>query len=50
MYVTDSYHTHPLTSVRTGHTLRVSCLSVAPDGSALATASWDSLIKVRVCV
>jgi guanine nucleotide-binding protein G(I)/G(S)/G(T) subunit beta-1 len=29
-----------------GHTNRVSCLSVAPDGMALCTGSWDSTLKI----
>lgn len=30
----------------TGHENRVSCLGVAPDGKALCTGSWDTLLKV----
>jgi guanine nucleotide-binding protein G(I)/G(S)/G(T) subunit beta-1 len=29
-----------------GHENRVSCLGVTPDGKALATGSWDTLLKV----
>lgn len=29
-----------------GHENRISCLSVSPDGVALATGSWDTLLKV----
>jgi len=30
-----------------GHENRVSCLGVSPDGMALCTGSWDSLLKVK---
>ena len=29
------------------HDNRVSCLGVSPDGTALATGSWDTVLKVR---
>lgn len=29
-----------------GHENRVSCLGVAPNGSALCTGSWDTLLKI----
>lgn len=32
--------------VLAGHDNRVSCLGVAPDGSALCTGSWDATLKV----
>jgi len=30
----------------TGHEARVSCVQVSPDGSALASAGWDSLVRI----
>lgn len=30
----------------TEHNNRISCLSVAPDGSALCTASWDNYLRI----
>jgi WD40 repeat protein len=30
----------------TDHETRVSCLSVSPDGYALATGSWDHNLKI----
>jgi guanine nucleotide-binding protein G(I)/G(S)/G(T) subunit beta-1 len=36
------------TSLVAAHEQRISSLAVAPDGSALATGSWDALVKVWV--
>lgn len=33
-------------TVLAAHNERVSCLEVAPDGTALATGSWDTLLKI----
>ena len=33
--------------VLAGHDNRISCLGISGDGIALATGSWDSLLKVR---
>jgi len=30
----------------TDHETRVSCISVSPDGTALATGSWDHNLKI----
>lgn len=32
--------------VLAGHDNRVSCLGVTEDGSAVATGSWDSFLKI----
>lgn len=32
----------------TGHENRVSCVGTTADGKALATGSWDTLVKVRL--
>jgi guanine nucleotide-binding protein G(I)/G(S)/G(T) subunit beta-1 len=34
--------------VLAGHENRVSCLGVSPDGNALCTGSWDSVLKVSL--
>lgn len=33
-------------SILYGHESRVSCLKVSPDGTALATGSWDNTMRV----
>lgn len=35
-------------SVLYGHENRVSCLKVSPDGTALATGSWDFNLRVSL--
>jgi WD40 repeat protein len=34
--------------VLAGHENRVSCLGVSPDGNALCTGSWDSVLKASL--
>jgi len=35
-----------LVGVLAGHDNRVSCLGVTDDGMAIATGSWDSVLKI----
>jgi len=47
-YTTNVWDTQLGTQVETlsGHENRVSCLGVSEDGKALATGSWDTLLKI----
>lgn len=42
----DTFHRRPSMHLQR-HENRVSCVGVAPDGNAVATASWDALVRVR---
>jgi len=45
IYVWDTLHGSRVNDLL-GHEARVSCVQVSPDGTALASASWDSLVRI----